>query len=222
MSRAVTNHTCLGDMDVDWDALLPRSGKTDKNEDIMTILSLMSFLNISFKDLAIYFFSRTGSKNKHQAGLSLSPRNGFLPKLLLDLWWKNHPTCHKSLKGVIDQFARIIVLEESDAAIESPDLRIVVSKCTIKQLQERLDPQHLLQTLKALMPFTSGWLLHAASAPNNYRKRTAKSKGALNDESDKGSDEELEYEDDGKDGKDGGWQAQYPGFRVIYPARCPD
>ncbi|KAI0684790.1 hypothetical protein C8T65DRAFT_748499 [Cerioporus squamosus] len=114
-----------------------------------------------------------------------------------------------------------IALQESNKIIQEPSFQVRITTVTIAELRRLANPQNVLATIQEKAPFTYSFLRAFTVAPNEYRKRKAKSKQA---EGENGAEVEVggtqagQGSQDGDDEEDdmGGigmeWKEQFPVF----------
>ena len=89
----------------------------------------------------------------------------FPPATVFNLWHLQWPHEWHHLHNMIQPCAHEIALEESDQIIRDSSLQIQIKTLTIKEIQELLQLDALVEKFKKSAPFIFG-LLHNSSIPN--------------------------------------------------------
>ncbi|KAJ6495492.1 hypothetical protein C8R45DRAFT_1095125 [Mycena sanguinolenta] len=194
------------DTNPDWESLLSQISPTPdlQNPEIQCqiLFSLLLFFGLSVQHFLVFLFESTLAPVKHRAGLFMryNPAHGFAPQRIFKAWHdrfpKSVPHLHSTIiKPCMDEIA----LQESDAVINDPRLKVRLKDCTVEHIRNVLNPGILHGIYAEDAPYTWGFLTTFTTSPNEYCKKRErkgqKAKAAMPTEADEWEETANSFDD---------------------------
>jgi hypothetical protein len=167
----------------DWDTILRIDvTQLDSSEKVLMVYSLAQYLGLTLLTLLTGLFESEAKplwedvKRFYSCRMNNGLVQEFGPLRIWNIWVQYSNTLEQHLMDhVVKPTALHMGRREMYSAVRDPLLKVNLSKITLKEVCETLDPRLLQQKYERSTPFIFEFLIHLIETPNQYRLRYKKS-----------------------------------------------